>query len=173
MKVAAMFGEGKAGLVDKPDPKAKGEFVVVKIMVTPMCTEYHGFNRGGKSDSLGHEAAGEVGKRGADHAKRSREIGSDQFVEGGVVQFLNAAERNDACGVDEAVQAAESGDGRVHNMRCVVRLRKVELHRRYVGPEAGRRLVEPGDVATGEHHRSAAAAELGCDEAAEHTGAPE
>ena len=60
MKVAAMLGDKKGGLVDKPDPKAKGEFVVVKIMVTPMCTEYHGFNRGGKSDSLGHEAAGEV-----------------------------------------------------------------------------------------------------------------
>ena len=60
MKVAAMFGDKKGGLVVKPDPKAKGEFVVVKIIVTPMCTEYHGFNRGNKSESLGHEAAGEV-----------------------------------------------------------------------------------------------------------------
>ena len=60
MKVAAMFGDKTGGLVDKPDPKAKGEFVVVKIMVTPMCTEYHGFSRGAKFDSLGHEAAGEV-----------------------------------------------------------------------------------------------------------------
>ncbi|MFC1718645.1 zinc-binding dehydrogenase [Candidatus Poribacteria bacterium] len=60
MKVAAMLGEGKGGLVEKPDPKAKGEFVVVKIHVTPMCTEYHGFKRGSKSDNLGHEAAGEV-----------------------------------------------------------------------------------------------------------------
>ena len=55
-----MLGEGKAGLVEKPDPEAKGEFVVVKIHVTPMCTEYHGFERGGRSDNLGHEAAGEV-----------------------------------------------------------------------------------------------------------------
>jgi len=60
MKVAAMFGNGKAGLIEKPDPKAKGEFVVVKIHVVPTCTEYHGFAKGGKSSSLGHEAAGEV-----------------------------------------------------------------------------------------------------------------
>ncbi len=60
MKVAAMFGEGKAGLVEQPDPKAKEEFVVVKILVTPMCTEYHAFKAGRESNSLGHEAAGEV-----------------------------------------------------------------------------------------------------------------
>ena len=60
MKVTSMFGDGKAGLVEKPDPKAKGEFVVVKIHVTPMCTEYHSLKEGGKSDNLGHEAAGEV-----------------------------------------------------------------------------------------------------------------
>jgi len=49
MKVAAMLRDRKAGLVEKPDPKAKGEFVVVKIHVTPMCTEYHAFKAGRES----------------------------------------------------------------------------------------------------------------------------
>lgn len=60
MKVVAIFGERKAGLVDKPDPKAKGDFVVVKVHCAPMCTEYKAFLAGHETDGLGHEAAGEV-----------------------------------------------------------------------------------------------------------------
>lgn len=60
MKVAAILGERKAGLAEKPDPKPKDEFVLVKIHVAPMCTEYHAFKAGRESSSLGHEAAGEV-----------------------------------------------------------------------------------------------------------------
>ena len=60
MKVVAKFGPESAGLIDKPDPIAKGEFAVVKIHSAPMCTEYKGFKTEGQSDSFGHEAAGEV-----------------------------------------------------------------------------------------------------------------
>ena len=60
MKVAAMFGDGTGGLVDQPDPQAKGDFVIVKILVAPMCTEYKSFGDGGKGEGFGHEAAGEV-----------------------------------------------------------------------------------------------------------------
>lgn len=60
MKVAAMFGDGKAGLVDKPKPVPKEDFVLVKVHVVPMCTEYKAFKSGYKGDSFGHEAAGEV-----------------------------------------------------------------------------------------------------------------
>lgn len=60
MKVAAMFGEGKAGLVDKPDPIPKEDFVLVKVHVVPMCTEYKAFKGGHTGDNFGHEAAGEV-----------------------------------------------------------------------------------------------------------------
>lgn len=60
MKVAAMFGDGTAGLVDKPDPTPKENFVLVKVHVVPMCTEYKGFKGGHKGDHFGHEAAGEV-----------------------------------------------------------------------------------------------------------------
>ena len=60
MKVVAKFGPESAGLIDKPDPVAKGEFAVVKIHSAPMCTEYKGFKKEDKGDSFGHEAAGEV-----------------------------------------------------------------------------------------------------------------
>ena len=60
MLVGAKLGKEKAGVVEKPDPAAKNEFVVVKIHVAPTCTEYHGFHGEGESSSLGHEAAGEV-----------------------------------------------------------------------------------------------------------------
>jgi L-iditol 2-dehydrogenase len=60
MKVVAKFGTESAGLIDKPDPVAKGKFAVVKIHSAPMCTEYKGFKTEGTGDSFGHEAAGEV-----------------------------------------------------------------------------------------------------------------
>ncbi len=60
MKVAAMFGNGKGGLVDKPTPRAAADVVVVKIHAVPMCTEYKGFKGEHTGDNFGHEAAGEV-----------------------------------------------------------------------------------------------------------------
>jgi L-iditol 2-dehydrogenase len=60
MKVAAMLGDGKAGLVDKPDPHPGENFALIKIRAVPMCTEYKMFKGGHKGDSFGHEAAGEV-----------------------------------------------------------------------------------------------------------------
>jgi L-iditol 2-dehydrogenase len=60
MKVAAMFGDGKAGLVEKPDPTPKENFVLVKVHAVPMCTEYKAFKSGHTGDNFGHEAAGEV-----------------------------------------------------------------------------------------------------------------
>ncbi|MYK16750.1 zinc-binding dehydrogenase [Candidatus Poribacteria bacterium] len=60
MKVAAILGEHRAGLIDVPDPTPKEDWVVVKIHASPMCNEYHSFEHGHKSDWLGHEAAGEV-----------------------------------------------------------------------------------------------------------------
>lgn len=60
MKVAAITGERQGGLVEKPDPTPHENLVVVKVHVTPMCTEYKAFAAGKASDRLGHEAAGEV-----------------------------------------------------------------------------------------------------------------
>jgi threonine dehydrogenase-like Zn-dependent dehydrogenase len=60
MKVAAITGKRQAALVEKPMPQIKDDFVLVKIEVAPMCTEYKGYKEGWVSDSLGHEAAGVV-----------------------------------------------------------------------------------------------------------------
>lgn len=60
MKVAAILGERQGGLVDRPIPEAFENFVVVKVTVVPMCTEYKSYKAGHRSDALGHEAAGEV-----------------------------------------------------------------------------------------------------------------
>lgn len=60
MKKAVLLGDRKAGLVDVPDPQPKEDWVVVKVHVAPMCTEYKAFVAGHKAESLGHEAAGEV-----------------------------------------------------------------------------------------------------------------
>lgn len=60
MKVVAITGEKQCELVDKPNPKAAANIVVVKILVTPMCTEFKAYKSGWKSENLGHEAAGEV-----------------------------------------------------------------------------------------------------------------
>ena len=60
MKVVAITGKRKCKLVDKPTPRAKENFAVVKVHVAPMCTEYKPYANREQSDILGHEAAGEV-----------------------------------------------------------------------------------------------------------------
>lgn len=60
MKVAAMFGDGKAGVVEVPDPRPKENWAVVKVQVAPMCAEYKAFKAGHKGHGHGHEAAGVV-----------------------------------------------------------------------------------------------------------------
>lgn len=60
MKVAAVTGKMQAGVVERPDPKPKDDIVVVKVLVAPMCTEYHAFASGDVGDWFGHEAVGEV-----------------------------------------------------------------------------------------------------------------
>lgn len=60
MQVAAITGKRQAQLVERETPRAWGDVVVVKIHVTPMCTEYKLYRDGHVTDMLGHEAAGEV-----------------------------------------------------------------------------------------------------------------
>ena len=54
------MGERQAQVVDVPDPQPKEDWVLVKVHVAPLCTEYKGFVAGRPGDYLGHEAAGEV-----------------------------------------------------------------------------------------------------------------
>ncbi|MGD9519296.1 MAG: zinc-binding dehydrogenase [Armatimonadota bacterium] len=60
MKVVAIVGKQEAELVDKPEPQAAEDFVVVRITAAPMCTEYKAYFAGTRTDNLGHEAVGEV-----------------------------------------------------------------------------------------------------------------
>jgi len=60
VKKAVIFGERNAGLVDVPDPEPFGDWAVVKVHASAMCTEYKGFDAGRASDHIGHEGAGEV-----------------------------------------------------------------------------------------------------------------
>lgn len=60
MKQAAILGPSSAALIDTPDPTPFDDWVVVKVHAAPMCTEYKSFLSGEPTQSLGHEAAGEV-----------------------------------------------------------------------------------------------------------------
>ena len=60
MKQVAITGKLECAVVEKPEPRIQNEFVLVKILVAPMCTEYKAYLNGEVSDCLGHEAAGEV-----------------------------------------------------------------------------------------------------------------
>jgi threonine dehydrogenase-like Zn-dependent dehydrogenase len=60
MQKAIITGERKAGLVEAPDPRPKENWALVKILATPMCTEYKAWLAGHPAQHLGHEAVGEV-----------------------------------------------------------------------------------------------------------------
>ncbi len=60
MKLAAITGPRQCELREVPDPIVTGEFVKVKLLSVPMCTEYKTYQKGGPADCLGHEAAGEI-----------------------------------------------------------------------------------------------------------------
>ena len=65
LKVVAVTGPGRAGLVERPDPKVADNYALVRIEAAPMCTEWHAYRDGTASDCLGHEAAGIVVDAGA------------------------------------------------------------------------------------------------------------
>ena len=60
MKQAAIVGPKQAVLIDKAELEPFDNWAVVKVHAAPMCTEYKRFLSGEPSDTLGHEAAGEV-----------------------------------------------------------------------------------------------------------------
>jgi len=60
MQKAVIVSERQADIVDAPIPKPREDWVLVKVHVAPMCTEYKPFIAGHRSEFLGHEAAGEV-----------------------------------------------------------------------------------------------------------------
>ncbi len=56
-----VIGNKKAWLEDAPDPTPEGEWVVVKVMASPICgSDMHGYPAEGEHRGGGHEAVGEV-----------------------------------------------------------------------------------------------------------------
>jgi threonine dehydrogenase-like Zn-dependent dehydrogenase len=60
MTTAAVTGPGRVEIRDQERPAAKGDLVVVQILVAPMCTENKQRRTGDPNETLGHEAAGVV-----------------------------------------------------------------------------------------------------------------
>ncbi len=60
MKRAVIFGRNRGGVVEAETPKPRENWVLIKIHVAPLCTEYKGFAGGNRAHYLGHEASGEV-----------------------------------------------------------------------------------------------------------------
>ena len=60
MKTVRITGSREAEVVEVATPHAAKTFAVVRILSAPMCTEYKAYRSGAPTDSLGHEAAGEV-----------------------------------------------------------------------------------------------------------------
>lgn len=60
MKKVVITGPRQAEIVEVPDPLPKHNWVVVKVHIAPMCTEYKSWVAGHPARNLGHEAVGEV-----------------------------------------------------------------------------------------------------------------
>jgi len=60
MKRVTVLGKQRAGIAMGQVPKAKENWVLVKVHAAPMCTEYKAFVTGTNHGFFGHEAAGEV-----------------------------------------------------------------------------------------------------------------
>jgi len=60
MKVVAINGKRSCEIVERPVPTPRENYVLVKILCAPMCTEVGDYRKGSIGEQLGHEAAGEV-----------------------------------------------------------------------------------------------------------------
>src|SRR5690349_16992408 len=60
MKKVTITGIRQAQVIDTPDPEPHEDWAVVKVLASPLCTEYKAWRAGTPSEFLGHEAAGEV-----------------------------------------------------------------------------------------------------------------
>jgi len=60
MKKVVILGERRAGLIEVPNPQPKGDWVLVKVCASALCTEYKSYLLGRELQLGGHEGAGEV-----------------------------------------------------------------------------------------------------------------
>ncbi len=64
MQACVIAEGGRLALVERPEPKAGGDVVKVRIEMVPMCTEFKDLRAGRASEVLGHEAVGVVEEAG-------------------------------------------------------------------------------------------------------------
>ena len=60
MKTVVIKSDHRVEMIEEEIPKARENFVVVKVHTSPMCTEFYHYRDGTESLCLGDEAAGEV-----------------------------------------------------------------------------------------------------------------
>jgi L-iditol 2-dehydrogenase len=125
MSTVAISGEQECQIIQIPRPAAKDDFVLVKVLAAPLCTEYSDFadgcaraefQRGDEDPScLGHEAAGEV----VDVATPGKVKVGDRVVvmpgfwcgacrccqSGEYIHCLNPVDPHKACGCDSGAAA--------------------------------------------------------------------
>lgn len=66
----------RIAFMERPRPKARDEWVLVRLLSVPMCNEYHAYAQGKPMAGIGHEAAGIV----ADGARSGRFRPGDRVV---------------------------------------------------------------------------------------------
>ena len=76
MLSGAITPGGRAVVVEREAPRAHGDLVLVRVDVTPMCTEFRLLKDGQRHDELGHEAVGVV----IDAADSTRVARGDRVV---------------------------------------------------------------------------------------------
>ena len=60
MRIAAITGVRQCALVERPLPKIRDNYCLIKVLVAPACTECQDYKAGRVGESIGHEAAGVV-----------------------------------------------------------------------------------------------------------------
>lgn len=76
MKTVIIRSNRRVEIIEEEIPRIKEDFVVVKVLTSPMCTEFYHYRDGTESLCLGHEAAGEV----VDVARPGRVKAGDRVV---------------------------------------------------------------------------------------------
>ena len=102
MLKASIIAKKQGAVVEVPDPIAKENWAVVKILAAPMCTEYKAYLAGQVNAFLGHEAMGEV----VDVAQACRVAPGDRVV----VMPSYACGRCDLCIGGEYIHCEDSLD---------------------------------------------------------------
>jgi hypothetical protein len=111
-----------------------------------------------------------VGEGGPNRLQGAGEVDGNELIEGVVAQVGERAERNDAGGIDHAVESAQGGSGVAHYGGGAVGLPEIDGDGRDVAAEAGSSLPQARLVASGEQDGGIPRAEFTSDTTPEFSG---